>query len=224
VTGALRALALSICFATPAVAQTAQAPSRGTWEVGGGVVYVGGYSLGESAAELTPNTGTQGSFDLFTTSNDVKSAFGIQARIGYFFTPSVAVEGGARLSWPVFESRITGDFEDAVDTTAEETLSQYLFDASLVFHFNNATFSGGQAVPFVAAGAGYLRELHEEDTLVEEGVEYHAAGGIKWWFGSARRRLALRAEAGFSIRDGGFDFDEGARIVPVAGASIVWLF
>ncbi len=190
----------------------------------GGVVYVGGYGLGESTAELTPNVGTPGPFDLFTTDNEVKSAFGVQARVGFFVTPSVVVEGGARLTWPVFESRITGDFENAADTTAEETLSQYLFDASVVFHLNNATFGGGRGVPFVAAGAGYLRELHEGDTLVEEGVEYHAGGGIKWWFGSARRRFGLRAEAGLSIRDGAFDFEEGARVVPAAGTSIIWLF
>ena len=66
-------------------------------------------------------------------------------------------------------------------------------------------------------GAGYLRELHEDDAFVEEGLEYHAGGGIKWWFGQGRRRVGVRGEAGISIRDGGFDFEDGQRIVPTAG-------
>ncbi len=44
-------------------------------------------------------------------------------------------------------------------------------------------------------GAGYLRELHEENAFVEEGVEYHAGGGIKWWFGQSGR-IGIRAEGG----------------------------
>ena len=73
-------------------------------------------------------------------------------------------------------------------------------------------------------GAGYLRELHEEDALVEEGVEYHAGAGLKWWFGQGSRRFGVRGDVGMSVRDGGFDFDEGARVVPVAGVSLVYTF
>ena len=73
-------------------------------------------------------------------------------------------------------------------------------------------------------GAGYLRELHEEDALVEEGVEYHAGVGLKWWFGQGGRRFGLRGEGGISIRDGGFDFKDGQRVVPVVGGSVVYTF
>ena len=109
--------------------------------------------------------------------------------------------------------------EDAPDTTAEETLSQYLFDGSIVWHLGK-----GRAVPFLFGGAGYLRELHEDDALLEEGLEYHAGGGIKWWFGERRRGVGVRAEAGVSIRDGGFDFKDGQRIVPTAGGFLFYAF
>ena len=65
--------------------------------------------------------------------------------------------------------------------------SQYVFDGALVWHITGARFAGGSAVPFLYGGAGYLRELHEENAFVEEGVEYHAGGGIKWWFGQSGR-------------------------------------
>ena len=74
-------------------------------------------------------------------------------------------------------------------------------------------------MPFVYGGAGYLRELHEGEALVEEGLEYHAGGGIKVWFGSGR--FAFAATSGFLFRDGGFDFEDKRRVVPEAGASLV---
>ena len=219
-------VAIALGAASPAVAQSggqAAAPRPGRWELTGGVVLVGGYDLGERAAELTPNTGSS-SFDQFTTDNKVKPVVGLQARIGFVVTPTLTVEGGLRFARPVYEVRISGDVENAPNTTAEETLSQYLFDGSVVWHITRAGFGNGQGVPFLFGGAGYLRELHEDDALVEEGLEYHAGGGIKWWFGQGRRRVGVRGEAGISIRDGGFDFKDGQRIVPTAGGFLIYSF
>jgi len=226
---ALSALVLSAGVATSAAGQRQTAPANlpraRMWEISGGGVFIGGVDLGERTAELTSNTGTTGgAFALFVTGNQVKPAPGFQGRIGFVVTPALAIEGGVRFTRPVLEVRISGDAESAPNTTAEETLSQYLFDASAVWHFKNATFGGGRGVPFVFGGAGYLRELHEGDALVEEGVEYHGGGGVKWWLGAGRRRFGMRAELGISIRDGGFDFEEKPRVVPVAGGSLIWLF
>jgi hypothetical protein len=208
--------AVAPAFAQPAGAAGAR---PGRFEVSGGGVFVGGYGLGEREAELTPNTGTSG-FDLFTTDNEVRQAFGVQARIGFVVTPAIVVEGGLRFTRPVYQVRVSGDAENAADITIDETLSQYLFDGSVVWQFS----PGGRAVPFVFGGAGYLRELHEEDALVEEGVEYHAGVGLKWWFGQGGRRFGLRGEGGISIRDGGFDFKDGPRVVPVVGGSVIYSF
>jgi len=214
-------VAIALSAAAPAMAQSggqASVSGPGRWELTGGGVLIGGYELGERSAELTPNTGSS-SFEEFTTDNTVKPAFGLQARIGFVVTPALTVEGGIRFARPVYEVRISGDVENAPDTTAEETLSQYLFDGSIVWHLGK-----GRAVPFLFGGAGYLRELHEDDALLEEGLEYHAGGGIKWWFGEGRRGVGVRAEAGVSIRDGGFDFKDGQRIVPTAGGFLFYAF
>ena len=150
--------------------------------------------------------------------------FGVQARIGFIVTPALVIEGGLRFTKPVYEVRVSGDAEGAPDTTIEEKLSQYVFDGSVVWHVTRAAFAGQRAVPFLYGGAGYLRELHEQDALVEEGLEYHAGGGIKWWFGHGRRGFGMRGDVGISIRDGGFDFKDGLRVVPIVAGSLIYTF
>jgi hypothetical protein len=207
-----------VCTCLPTIAR-AQASNGRRWEIGGGGVFVGGFDLGERTAQLTSNAG--GTFDLFSTEGKLEPAAGIQARLGVFLTRAFAIEGGIRWTRPVFSVRVTGDAESAPDTTAEETLNQYLFEGSAVWHFGSGR--SGRARPFVYGGAGYLRELHEGDALVEEGVEFHAGGGVKVLLGDARR-IGVRGEAGLSVRDGGFDFEEKRRAVPVVAGSVFWLF
>jgi hypothetical protein len=212
--------AIILAAAAPAIAQ----PSRGSWEVSGGGVFVGGFDLGSATAELTSNTGTSGGpFTYFDTDNRVDPGTGFLGRIGFYLTRSLAIESGIRYTQPKLKARISGDTEGAQNITAEETFSQYVFDGSAVWHFRGSGAGRGGLTPFVFGGAGYLRELHEGDALVEEGVEYHGGGGVKWWLG-ARGRMGVRAEAGLSIRDGGFDFDDKRRVVPVAAGSFFWVF
>jgi hypothetical protein len=215
-----RAIAAAVALLTlPAVAAAQARPDKGSIEVSGGITYVGGYSFDERTAEQTANSASTASpFDFFTTDSEIKPAVGYRARLGFFLSSSLSIEGGLRFAKPVYEVRITDDFENAPDSTAEEDLSQYLFDGSLVYHFG----SSSRAAPFVYGGAGYLRELHEGEALVEEGVEYHAGGGIKLWLGSGR--FAIRGDVGVSFRDGGFDLEDKSRVVPEAGASVVWVF
>ena len=58
---------------------------------------------------------------------------------------------------------------------------------------------GPRLVPFAAAGGGYLRQLHEGQTLVEQGQVYHAGGGLKYWLLTRKvgavRSAGLRTDA-----------------------------
>ena len=197
-------------------------PRGGSWEIGGGVVYIQGFDLGDRSADLT-RAGND-PLELFTTSSELKSVIGFQGRFGYYFSPQLSVEGGVRYAKPKLSIRITGDFENAPNETAEETLSQYLFDGSILWHFTRPPATRGGVVPFIMGGAGYIRELHDGQELVETGVEYHAGAGLKIWFGGGAHRLGIRAEGGISVRDGGFDFEDKTRYVPVAAGSIIYLF
>lgn len=230
--GALAAL-WTLTLVLPAAAQTRPAPRQapagptpraGSWEVGGGIAYAGGFDLGDAAAELTRNTISNGTpFSLFVTSWEVGSAPGVEGRIAYYFSSRFAAEGRVRFAQPVLRIEASGDTEDAPDVTAEETLQQYAFGGSALWHFARPT-PRTRVVPFVFGGAAYLRELHEGRELVETGREYQAGAGVKIWFGSARRRLGIRGDAAFAVRDGGVDPDDARRTTPVAGASLIYLF
>jgi hypothetical protein len=216
-----------VCAATPVLGQVIAAretPARGTLEVSGGVLWQGGFDLADRTAELTRNGDAgAGPLDLFTTESQVDPIAGVRARLAYYLSPAVAIEGGVQYSRPVLSVRLAGDFEDAPGITAEETIERFLFDGSMVYYLNGLSFAGRKGLPFVTAGAGHLRELHEGRALVETGTEFHGSAGVKYWFGS-RRRVGLRGEAGFSSRAGGSDSSDGRRTLPVASASIAYLF
>jgi hypothetical protein len=205
--------------------QTRPTPRAGSWEVSGSYLFVSGYDLGTANADLTRNTTTgSGTFTQFVADSSIEPAHALVGRLAYYFSPRLAVEGGVRFGRPVYLVRLSGDSEEAPDVSAEETLHQYVFDASVLWHFSRASLTRSRMVPFVYGGGGYLRELHENQQLIETGTEYHAGAGLKYWFGTGRRRFGLRGEGGLSFRDGGFDFEENVRIVPTVGAALIYLF
>ena len=217
-------LAAVLCASSvPAAAQTARRAVRlPSFELGGGVTWAGSFTGPSRAAELTRNEQASGGFDLFRFSSEVTNGPGAGAWIGYHVTRMIALEGAFRYSKPELAYRLTGDLENAPDATATETLERYAFTGSLVLHLRRV--DGRRFVPFVAAGAGYIRDLHELRELVETGREYHAVGGVKYWFGAGHRRLGLRAQAGVTMSDGGFDFREDPRTVPTAAVGLLYLF
>jgi hypothetical protein len=198
-------------------------PHAGSWEISGGFLWQGGFDLGDAAAELTrnPTSGTA-PLDLFQSDSQLGSGIGALGRLGVYLSSRLAIEGGIRWTQPTLTIRLTGDVESAANQNAEERLSQYVVDGSLVWHF--ASSRSGRATPFLAGGAGYIRDMHEDNTFAETGTEYHASGGVKWWFNPTHHHLGLRAEAGVSVRDGGFDFKDAARTVPFGSVSLACLF
>lgn len=214
--------ALCAC-SVPAAAQTvARAQRPASFELGGGVTWSGAFTGPSRNAELTRSEQAAGGFDLFRFSGEVTNGPGIGAWIGYHVTRTIAVEGGFRFSKPELAYRLSGDVENAPDATATETLSRYVVTGSLVLHLRRVDRS--RFVPFVAAGGGYIRDLHELNELVETGQEYHGLAGVKYWLGNGRRRFGIRAQAGLMVSNGGFDFRDDSRTVPIAAGGVVYLF
>jgi hypothetical protein len=196
-------------------------PRAGAFEISAGGMWSAGHDLADRNATLTPNPGTgSSSFDLFQSDPTLKPVIGAQVLVGYYITRAFAIEGGMQYSRPTLSVRLSDDFEDAPSLTADTAITQYLFMGSLVYHFGNSP----KVVPFVAAGAGHLRDVHNGNELIETGVEYHGNVGVKWWTGSGRGRIGLRAEGGVSMRTGGFNFDEDHRVVPTVAVSLAYLF
>ena len=194
-------------------------PRPGSAEIGGGGFWAAGQNLPASAATLTGNPSSGGSLDLFDVDPTLEPAVGAQGTIGVYITRALAIEGGVQFSRPTLNVRLSDDAEEAPDVTASTTLTSYVFTGSLVYHFGRS----GRTTPFIAGGGGHIRDVHSGNEVVETGTEYHGKAGIKSWFGR-RRNVAFRAEAGVSVRDGGFSLDEDRRIVPAVAASLLYLF
>jgi hypothetical protein len=197
------------------------APHKGSVELSGGGTFQGGKDLPDQTATLTrnPPTGT-GPFELFRADSTLNSALGLQARLGYYLSSALSLEGGVQIARPTLEVHLSDDAEGAEEIVASESITSYLFTGSVLYHFG----SGAGLRPFLAAGAGHVRDLHSGNEVVETGLEYHAGGGVKSWFGGGRSKLGFRAEVLLSIRDGGFAADDERRLVPTAAFSLAYLF
>ena len=228
-TGAVVRFALVLAVAcVPSVAAAqgyarGPAPRRGSVEVGGGFTFLPGFDMGGRTADLTTSSRTT-RFDLFTTESRVGDFIGVNGRIGYYVTRSISVEANVRFARPELSVDLSGDAESAANVTATETASHYVFGGSVLFDLHSASFAGGRGVPFVSGGAGYLRELHEGNLLVETGTEYHATAGLKYWFGTRGNRFGLRVEGGVSLREQGFDDEDGRRVQPLVAAGLSYAF
>ncbi len=229
----LRRVALVLAIATGAAPASAAAqvyigrlvPHAGTVEVSGGATFSGGFDLGSISAEETRNTGGGTEpFVLFTATSRTKPAVGLHGRIGVYLGRSASVEAGVQFSRPILSTELSDDSESAPHVTATETLTRIVGTGSLVLHMNGLSFAGGRGIPFVLGGAGYIRELHEKNEVVETGREYHAGAGLHLWFGQGRHRLGLRGDVGVSRRTGGADVIDVARTVPTASVSLAFLF
>ena len=200
-------------------------PHRGNLEISGGAVWSGGYDLGSASANETRNTGTgSGPFVLFSTSSRADASAGLQGRLGAYLASSLSIEGGVLVARPGISTRLTGDAESAPDVTATETLTRLIVDGSALFHFTGASFAAGKGVPFAVVGGGYLRDAHDKNEVIETGHEFHAGGGLHYWFGQGKHRFGVRVEGGISRRTGGADSLDTTRTVPTVAGSIAYLF
>jgi hypothetical protein len=216
-----------LVLGSPAMATAQPAAGRaGSFELTIGGVWTSPASLGDDEATETTNQTGGPPFTLFEASSEIDAGLGMEARLGYYLTPRIAIEGGGIIVWQQVSTRVTSDAENIPDVTAVEDLTEFMVDGAVAIHFNKM---GGLA-PFFRAGAGYLRQLHENATLVEEGVVYHAGGGATWWLSSPRqgffKRWGLRADARVVIRDGGFTLDDedDVRIGALASAALLIAF
>ena len=208
-------IALVLVTALP---RAASAQDRWTVELGGGGLWMGGYDAGSATATLT-RPGSSTPLTLFAVNSRMLSAPGAAAQLGLFLGSRVSVEGAFHYSRPILRAHVTDDFESAPDTDVEGVVVTYLAQGSLLYHFG-----GGRFVPFVSGGAGYLRQIDEENSDLVTGTEIHGGGGVKYWFGNGGRRLGLRFDAGVSSRSKSVALEQKRRLLPVVGVGITFQF
>ncbi len=180
-------------------------------------MWSGSYAVGGRAAQLRGNaTGTSPPpFTLFSASSEVGPAASAVVRVGFTLTPRLVIEGGGAFDRPRVRVSITQDAEASQQQLDGEQLQQYLIDAALVWHLPMRW--GRRVRPFIIGGGGYLRQLHEERTLVETGQIYFGGVGARYWFhggAGTTRGVGLRGDVRANRRRGGIDFEDRARVFP----------
>lgn len=218
-------VALFLAGALPADAQTTEPRRVRRVEVDAGGGILRGADLGSADANLRASDPARRPLRLFSTGSRFASAPTFHVRAGFAFNRRIGVEGGLMVSHPDLRTSISADAEDAPAITIAERIDQYGIDAGVVVMLSELSL-GGRTVPFVAAGAGYLRQLHEGQTLVEQGHAYHAGGGVKHWLLSRDRGFisaaGVRADARVYLMSGGIAFEDRLRPhVAISGSVFV---
>ena len=203
-----------LCVGSLARAQViAQGPGpRVEVEVGGGLL--GGADLGSRDANLRASRQAQQPFRLFTADTRFARTGMIHVRTSFALTRRFALEGGMTWGHPEIRTSVTADAENAPPLVSTERVDQYFVDGGIVITLHRFGI-GARAVPFVSAGAGYLRQLHEGQAVIEEGQVYHVGGGIKYRLRARNRGViratGLRADVRMNVLRGGISFEENPR-------------
>ncbi len=216
---------------SPAVAQvgaTGVASDRLSLAMGG--AWVSGQVVGVSSATLTSNqVPLGGPFPLFDVRTELVGSGLAEAALGARLTRSLVLEGRFGYARPRVRTTVSNDVEVASPTSFDDDrLSQYLVEGSLVWFLRGNGVAAQRVAPFVRAGAGYLRELHDGGAVVESGTLVHVGGGLQHqlvrWADRALRGLALRGEARASLRHGAFALQDQNRFYGTVGGALVLLF
>ena len=217
-TVALLIAALSTLYAIPAIAQPG--PSRSRVEIGAGLLWAGSIPLGARAA--TETTASGGSSALFSTTSELAGVAGLDGRIGIRVTNSLVLEGQVSYLKPELRVAVSADAEGAAAVTAVEAIQQLTIGGRALFYIPGRRWSPRFA-PFAMAGGGYLRQLHEQATLVQTGRFYQFGGGVSALLVSRShfhtRGAGVRFDVSALVRSGGAAFDGGSQTSPAAGAS-----
>lgn len=199
--------------------------SEPRFSVSAGVGWNGGANAGERDANETTSAG--GTYRLFASETELGATTGIEASLGLRLARFIHAELIASFGQVALRSHISSDVEGIPDTDASESIGELTVEASAMIHLAVWQLPR-RAMPYIAAGGGYLRHLHEGRMLVETGAVYHVGGGILVPLTSPSagrtRTTALRFDARARVRKGGAFPDDTPRTSPSVAVSFVWKF
>ncbi len=220
----LAVAALAAC--APALAQAQSGPALRPWrpvfDLAAG--WNGTSDLGRVEATTrgtSVGTATAPAFRLFSTDSELGAAPAVAVSVVLPVSRrwAVAVRGAA--ARPTLATRISADAEGAPTVDATEEVADYAVDVSVLYHLPR--LGGRRARPYLVAGGGYLRQLHEDNALVDTGRTWHGGAGLRWWLrggDQTTRAVGLTGEARWVWRSGGIAFADGARGMPAAALGL----
>jgi hypothetical protein len=213
-------LAGAALLQAPAAFAQAADPPASRVEAGIGVLWMGTQALGDAAVTETTPTGDARA--LFHTSSELGGAAGLGAHVGVRLTRRLVAEAEASYLRPPLRIAVSGDAEGAAPVTASEDVQQFTIGLGILCYL--PVRRTPRLTPFVTAGGGYLRQLHEAATLVETGRYYQIGAGASFLLVSGRyfhtKGVGARAEARAVVRAKGVAFDGGSNTSPAAGVSM----
>lgn len=215
------AIAAWLTFVVPASAQTPSMEHR--FIAAGGIVWSGGYNIGDASANLRSSApGPQAPpLTLFKVESMFDSAFGVEGRFGFALTPTVSIEAAASWSRPHIRVSIADDMEAGDVEFDGEPTTQYAVEGSLVWKLR-FTESRTRVWLYVIAGGGYLRQLHEDNALAENGQRYHLGAGVQYLLHGhdGGRPVGLRGDLRAYLRKGGIELADKTRLYPSLSALV----
>lgn len=203
----------------------APALPRGHVVVSLGSAWVASDHLGTARAstrQAATGIATPPAFTLFDTTSTLGGAAAVDLGVLVPVSRAWALEVRGSAARPVLTTTISRDVEAGGGATATETVSEYGVDASVLYQLSRPRF-GARGRPYLLAGGGYLRQLHEDRVLVETGATAHVGAGVRWWFrgGSGRGRdLGLASEVRWIWRKDGITVSDDVRSMPAASLRI----
>ena len=207
--------------AGPLIANAQDAPAfmPGRVVLSGGAAVNGSYPVGDITVTIPRNAAPDiPPFTLLRAESTIGRAPAVEGRVAVGVTRYFAVEVGGAYATPDLGVTVSQDVEFSGSAFASERIQQYVIDVSGIYQLPLSL--GARMRPYVFAGGGYLRQLHEGRLLVDTGRSLHGGGGVQYWLRlpSAGRGIGVRGEARLVRRTGGVDFDQRSRRVTGASA------
>jgi hypothetical protein len=202
----------------------------GRVEISGGVGWMGATDLGSVAAQLAGNGVPSGTpVTLFEADSRIESGPRLDGRLAWRWTRMLAFEGAVAVTRTHVRTETRNDFEQAAPSTSTEQFTEYAIEGGVVVQLAKLAFAGGRVRPFITGGGGYLRQVHEDATVIEIGRVGFAGGGVTYALRQRSRglkTLGVRGDVRVNVRSGGLEIASdsgatgGAHISPSASAGL----
>jgi hypothetical protein len=214
-----RTVAIALAVLAVPTGAFAQRPSERRPEIGGDLRWLTGVQFKSVNANETAFGGATRT--VFKSSTAFEQAVSPEAKVLVRLISSVDAEGSIAFGRSQLTTKLTQDPE-ASDATVSEPVTIYLLEAGVAAHL--ARWHRGRAAPFASAGIGYLRQLHDEHTFVEDGRSWYVGGGLRYPFRNYAVRglksAALRLELRATILSGGSTVDRASHLLPSVIAGV----
>jgi hypothetical protein len=221
--GFRRALAVAVVvLLTPAVALAQQSTARRT-EIGGDLRWLTGVQFNDVNANETAFGGVIR--PVFKTSSSLEHAACPEARFVVGLTSTIDVEGSVAFGRSHLTTRIFQDPE-AADTTVSEAVTLYLLEGGVTAHVTR--FRRGRVTPTASGGLGYLRQLHDGQTFIQNSPTIYVGGGLRFPLNDdgvrGLKSAVLRLEVRATILTSHSTLDNATHVLPAVIGGLLFHF